>query len=172
MEIHLVVEAENTQREYLKLAGLFAYFVLAATLMSGLQGFAWEEWIRWFMGGVLINLGSFKLINYELFVALFPSFDLIARRYKYYAFAYPFIEVILGGLFIMNGNLFPVGLATFALMAVSTIGALKSFMHGEIGLRYGCMGSLLRMSFLTVYVIEDIMVLVTAVIFLLGHALL
>src|SRR5690606_29058660 len=90
---HIVVPAESSQREYLKLGGILLLIVICATVMSTVLGFDWQEWMRWFMGGFFVIFGSFKLIGYEMFIMMFPTYDPIAKRFPLYNYFYPFIEL-------------------------------------------------------------------------------
>ncbi|MFA5132009.1 MAG: MauE/DoxX family redox-associated membrane protein [Candidatus Paceibacterota bacterium] len=55
-----------------------------------------------FMGIFFIVFGLFKLVDLRGFVEGFKSYDFIAKRYTAYGYAYPFIEIALGVLYILG----------------------------------------------------------------------
>lgn len=157
---------ETSRKEYMKLAGIIVFLFLSASLMSALTNFNVEEWLRWFMGGFFIIFGSFKLIGYEMFVLAFPSYDIIAKKHKLYAYVYPFIELFLGVLYVLNLMIIPRDIFTLIIMSVSAVGVAKSVMHRD-HIQCACLGNIIRLPLTTVSLIENITMVVMALVMLL-----
>lgn len=162
---HAVVE--SSRKEYLKFCGILLFLALAGLVMSTLSGFNWEEWMRWFMGGFFIIFGGFKLIGYEMFILTFRGYDLIAKKHKVYAYIYPFIEVLLGGLYVLNLLPIPRDLVTIILMTVGTVGVAKAIAH-KSAIQCACLGNIIKLPLTTVSLIEDLTMAVMAFIMLLA----
>jgi len=52
-----------------------------------------------YMGSILIFFGILKLYDIEQFVKIFEKYDIIAQKYRFYGYMYPFIEILLGYCF-------------------------------------------------------------------------
>jgi hypothetical protein len=162
------VEAVSNKKEYQKFAGVVLLLVACATIMSFVLGFDWQEWMRWFMAGTFIIFGSFKLMGYEMFILAFPSYDLLAKRFKLYNFFYPFIELFLG--FLFAADVFPLtrDILTLAIMSVGAYGVLKALPRGN-DIRCACLGNVIKLPLSTVTLWEDVVMAVMALIMLIGH---
>jgi hypothetical protein len=157
---------DTSRKEYMKLFGILLFLALAGLLTSTLNGFNWEEWMRWFMGGFFIVFGSFKLISFEMFVIAFRGYDIIAKRHKVYAYFYPFLELFLGMLYIANLLAIPRDIITFAIMSISGYGIAKSLGRKE-RIQCACLGTVIRLPLTTVSLIENITMAAMALMILL-----
>ena len=90
-----IVKAIPSKKENAKLIGIFIFLIISATLMGTLNSFNAVEWVRWFMGGLLIIFGGLKLLGIEVFIKVFPLYDLIAKRLAFYKYIYPLLQVLL-----------------------------------------------------------------------------
>ncbi len=168
MDEHAHTAAQSDSKEYKKFAALVGVIALCATIMTFVLGFDIQEWMRWFMSGTFVILGSFKLIGYEDFIIAFPSYDVIAKRFKPYNYLYPFIELFLG--FLFAADLLPVFRNVVALFiaAVGAYGIMKTLHRGDV-IRCACLGNVIKLPLSTVSLWEDIAMAFMAVIMLITH---
>lgn len=162
-----VVKAVATRKEYTKLAGILFFLMIAATLMGTLSGFNAHEWLRWFMGGFMIVFGSFKLIGMEVFLRVFPLYDLIAKRFKPYAYVYPLLQTFIGMIYITG--LIPRlrDLVTLIIAVSGGLGMLKLVStRGPVRVAY--FGTVIRIRYSTVSLLENAIMAVSAFIMLAG----
>lgn len=159
---------ESSRKEYIKFGGVILLLLLAATLMSGLTAFNIEEWSRWFMGGFFIVFGSFKLINYEMFVLAFSGYDILAKKNKIYAYVYPFIELLLGIFYVLNFLAVPRDIFTIIIMGIGAAGVIKAIMH-KSHIQCACLGTIIRLPLTTVSAVENITMATMAFIMLLTN---
>lgn len=152
---HHMVPSENSPLEYFK----FGLIILAITLVSALLNThygagGWMEYLRWFMGVFFVLFASFKLIGYKMFALMFAGYDVVAKRFKPYAYAYPFIELGLGILYL--ADLVPVGrdVATVLIMAVGAIGVTQEIKKRS-GIHCACLGNVIKLPLSTVSLVED-----------------
>ncbi len=147
----------DQKKEYKKLIGLFGLIALCATLMSFVLGFDWQIWVEWFMGGFFIIFGSFKLIGYEDFITMFPTYDPIAKRIPIYNYTYPFIELFLG--FLFTANLLPIARNIFVIIILS-IGAYGINKHlsreRDQEIKCACLGNVIKLPLSNISLIEDV----------------
>lgn len=161
-----MIKPVSNAREYKKLAAVFVVLIIAATVASTVVGFRLEEWMRWFMGGFFIVFGGFKMIGYEMFIFMFPSYDILGRKFRLYTYLYPFIEVSLGILYILD-LLGPIrDVVTLFIMTIGAIGVFKTLAtKGQI--RCACLGNVIKLPLSTVTLLEDLSMAAMALIMIL-----
>lgn len=104
-EHHIPQEASNKSHSLNRLAPLFAVFagIIAVSLYRQVaDGPNLMMWMMDFMGVFLVTFGVFKLFDLKSFVVSFRTYDLLAKRFKAYAYAFPFIEIGLGVMYLMG----------------------------------------------------------------------
>src|SRR6185369_63966 len=73
---------------------------LVAAVASGALAWGsqkgWMSWMSYFMGFFLCQFALLKLFNLIQFADGFQMYDLIAKKSRIYALAYPLIELVLG----------------------------------------------------------------------------
>lgn len=153
-EHHDMVSAESNGKEYLKFALVIAGIIFLAWFMS--LGGGVYEFLRWFMGVFFLVFATFKLVGYKMFAAMFAQYDIVAKRFKPYAYAYPFIELALGLIYILG--LLPGirDVVTLIVMSVSSIGVFQEIYHRRSGVYCACLGNVIKLPLSTVSLVEDV----------------
>lgn len=124
-------EDETTYRPVLAIFASTALLALAVVL-NLYEGFPVLIWLKWFFAISMVALAIQKLMDIEGFVNGFLGYDLLARRYVPYGYAYPFLELYAGiGMAALIGTgsalvwlVAPVGLVIGTIGAVSVIKAV------------------------------------------------
>ncbi len=165
MSSRLVVQAQTTSKERMKFAGVLVFLAIAATLMGTLNGFNGQEWIRWFLGGFLIMFAGFKLIGIEVFLRVFPLYDLIAKRFTPYKYIYPLLQAFLGMWYItgLSPLLRDIVVVTVSFSGLWGMVKLVSA-RGQVRLSY--LGTIIQLRYSTVTIIENATVVALAIIML------
>jgi glutaredoxin len=141
---------------------LILFAVAAATALAlsvGLLGEIGWRTLGWFVSISMILLGMQKLRDVDSFVSGFLSYDLLARRWVPYAYAYPWIETGAGVL--MTGMLLT-WLAAPAALIVSTVGAVSVFKAVYLDrreLRCACVGGGMNVPLGFVSLTENLMMM-------------
>src|SRR5580700_8194528 len=78
------------------------------------------------MGFFLCMLSMFKLFDINGFVDGFQIYDIIAKRYRFYGYAYPFMELGLGLSLLANTAPLITNLLMSFIMIMSAISVIKS----------------------------------------------
>jgi len=164
---HAHMKTDSSKKEYFKLFGIFFILAAAATLMSTTVEFHWTDWMRWFMGGFFLVFGSFKLIGYEMFVKMFPQYDVIGRRYKLYNYLYPFIEISLGVAYILDMAPLLRDSVTLTIMLVGAYGVSKGLARRG-SFHCACLGGVIKLPLSTVTLLEDLIMAVMAALMILA----
>jgi hypothetical protein len=139
---------------------VFAYWPIAAiyivaTLVSlySVQFHAYPDYMSHLMGWVLIFFGIIKLSDGVGFAEGFAKYDPLAKRSTTYARSYPFLEITLGVLFILQLLILPATLITLFIYSASLYGAVQSIMKKE-ALHCVCLGTYFKLPLSTVTIIE------------------
>lgn len=163
-----VVKAEPSRKENAKLIAIFVFLIVSATVMGTLDGFNILEWIRWFMGGFMIIFGGLKLLGIEVFIKVFPLYDLIAKRIRPYKYLYPLLQVFLGMLFLAGIFTLFRDIVTIAIGLSGLIGMIQIVSkRGPIRLSY--LGTIIRLRFSTVTLLENSIMVVLGILMLIAE---
>jgi hypothetical protein len=132
---------ENSFREklaqYRPLVVITAAALFAATALAA--GGA-VPFMRGAMGMFFLLLAAPKLFDWRGFAAGFAGYDVLARRSRTYALAYPFIEFALAGLYLSGFLPVFTALATLMLMILGNAGVVRVIRSGA-KLKCVCAGS-------------------------------
>jgi cation transport ATPase len=134
---------------------IFAY-ILAVSVIAGSSeaGFHWHLAMRVFMAGFFLVFSFFKMLNLEGFADSYIMYDVIARKFRIWAYLYAFIELGLGLAFALN--IYPVitNVITLLVMSISIIGVLQTVLNKR-SIRCACLGAVFNLPMSTVTIIED-----------------
>lgn len=143
--------APNSILSYWPIATIY---VLAAIIsLYTVQWHIYPDYMSHFMGWVLIFFGLIKLSDVVGFADGFAKYDPLAKQSIVYAQVYPFLEITLGILFILQLLIFPATLITLFIYSASLYGALQSLMKKE-SLHCVCLGTYFKLPLSTVTIIE------------------
>jgi len=109
-----------------------------------------------FMGLFLVNFAMFKLFDLQGFVKGFSMYDIIAQYFPKYALAYPFIELVLGLLYLSSFAPVITSILVLAIMSVGAVGVFKAVITGDKKLKCACLGTTLNVPLSTVSIIENV----------------
>jgi len=152
--------------DFLPLIIIFS-IIISLTFISQLwRGWSLNGAMSDFMGFFFLIFGGFKVMNLKGFAEAYSIYDIIAQRSELYAYAYPFIELTLGALYLLR--LFPMftNAFTFVLMLVSSIGVAQELLKGK-EIMCACLGVVFKIPMTWVTLTEDLLMAAMALIMLL-----
>jgi hypothetical protein len=112
-------------------------------------------WMRHFIAGFFIVFDFFKLLNIECFANSYQMYDIIAARWKGWGYTYPFVELALGILYLINFAPFYTNLATAIILGISSIGVIESNLNKR-KIKCACLGDVFNLPMSTVTIVEDL----------------
>lgn len=149
--------------------------VSVVLLSAGADQWALGRWdgltfMRRFMGLFLVIFAMLKLFDVSGFADGFQMYDLIGKRARAYALAYPFIEMGLGLAYL--ANLYPLWTNAILLlfMIVGAIGVFTALIRG-LNVACACLGTVLKVPLSTVALIENVGMALMAGIMLFASAI-
>lgn len=145
------------------------FIILVSSMIQfPFEEFSWILLMRHFMAGFFITFSFFKLLNLKGFASSYRMYDIIAKQWGFWAFIYPFIELILGLLYLTN--IFPLftNIITIAILGTASIGVIQSNLQKR-KIRCACLGDIFNLPMSTVTIIEDVTMVLMAGIMLIIH---
>lgn len=148
--------------------------LISLILVSMLSAFAinWRfngnmiAWMHYFMGTFLMVFSVLKIFHPAKFADGFTMYDILAKRTRIYAYVYPYIELILGMLYLSFISPMLTYILTILILTFGSIGVIKGLQRG-LDISCPCMGSILNVPLSTVTLTEDIGMVVMALMLLL-----
>ncbi|SMM99018.1 hypothetical protein SPONL_313 [uncultured Candidatus Thioglobus sp.] len=150
-------------KKYKALLILFAYLGCATLVYACLSE---NNPMTFLMGLFFITFSFFKLIHLKEFYASFKKYDIIAKNINFYAWIYPFIEIVLGLMFITQLNTPAASVVVIIILLSTNIGVIKSLKKGEV-LECACLGVVFNLPLSRVTVIENSIMILMAIVQLL-----
>lgn len=138
---------------YIPLGVIIVFIIICSFVYTALTGHTVAHWMSAVMGYFFIFFSLFKLIDLRGFAQGFSHYDVIARRFQPWAFAYPFIELALGVLYLLNVNTTALHAAALIIALLNVISVALKLVKKE---RFicACLGTILKVPLTTVTLIE------------------
>lgn len=133
-----------------------AYITGTTVLIEAMKGGAFNlaAWMASFMAAFFLTFSFFKLLDLKGFAESYSSYDIIAKRWQGWGYAYAFIELLLGLAYLLKFNQLVTNLATFVIMTISIIGVLQTVFNKR-KIRCACLGAIFDLPMSTVTIVED-----------------
>jgi Methylamine utilisation protein MauE len=154
-----------TIKDFLPLIIIFS-LIMAITIIQQLY-FGWNlrDAMRIFMAAFFIIFGFFKIINLHGFVNAYAMYDLIAQRYRWYGYLYPFLELGLGFAYLFKFFMPLTNMLTLILMLVSATGVFNELRKGK-HIVCACLGDVFKLPMTYVTLTEDLLMALMALLML------
>ncbi len=171
LSIYDISTASELKNSHSKLQQLFPLvmilsYVLAGSIGLNIDDFFYQSFMLDFMGLFFIVFSFFKLLDLKGFVSSFRMYDPLANKWPTYGWLYPFIEVFLGLLFLFRENIVLSLWMTIGVLGITTIGVTKSLLN-KTPITCACLGSVLNLPMTLATFIENIIMIIMAVLMLL-----
>jgi len=121
-----------------------------------------------FMGAFFIAFAFFKLLDVRGFADAFQTYDLAARRFPFYALAYPFIELALGIAYLGGFTRTITNGVTLLVMSVGLVGVTQALL-AKRSIQCACLGTVFKLPMSYVTFVEDALMAGMAIAMLATH---
>lgn len=152
-------------KSYLPIIYIYLSSILSVFFLNWFFMLTFREIILYFLGIFILIFSFLKIINIKGFVQNLIEYDFISRRFKIYAYLFPFFELFFGILFLLKIEILYLEvlcLVFFTLNLVSVINALRKKKQFVCA----CLGGLFEIPLSYVSLIENVTMIV-GVLFLL-----
>ena len=158
-------EDEKSKLQQLKPLILILFYITTASVLLNYQNWDRNEIMLDFMGLFYIVFSFFKLLDLKGFSESFKMYDPLASRISIYGWMYPFIEVVLGLMFLMHFGVKTALVITLIVLGITTIGVAKSLLDKK-SIRCACLGTALKLPMTEATFIENAVMIVMAILLL------
>ena len=119
-----------------------------------------------YMGLFFVLFSFFKIIHLNKFADSFKKYDILSKVINPYALLYPFVEIILGILFLLNWNIKILSLITIIILTSTLVGILIKLKSGNI-IECACLGVVFKIPLSYVTVFENLLMIGMSIVILL-----
>jgi len=157
--------SQSKDRSYLRdLYPLFLilFYITIASLIISWNKSA-DSFMIDFMGLFFIVFSFFKFLDYKNFPNSFSMYDPLAKNIPIYGWIYPFIETILGMMFLSRINIILSLVLTIGILGITTIGVIKVLYNKE-NIQCACLGTAIKLPMTIATLIENGIMIAMAII--------
>ncbi len=140
-------------------------YITIATILLNYHRESWNGAMLDFMGLFFIVFSFFKILDLRGFPDSFRMYDPLAKIVPIYGWVYPFIETVLGLMFLMRLQI-PVALiVTLIVLSITTVGVTKTLLDKK-SIQCACLGTALKLPMTEATFIENAIMIVMAIVML------
>ena len=114
-----------------------------------------------FMGLFYIIFSFFKILDIKGFSMSFRMYDPIAKQAPIYGYIYPFIEVLLGMMFLIRFEINIALILTIIVLGITTIGVTQVLVSKR-SIKCACLGTTLNLPMTEATFIENALMMIMA----------
>jgi copper chaperone CopZ len=131
------------------------FLVMGLIALASLAAGSFMGWMMMFMAGFYIVFGAFKLLDVPAFANSYAQYDIIAKYFKPWGYAYPFIEVALGFGFLFWLDMHMLSWIALILSLVGAVGVVQANLSKQT-IECACLGTVFRLPMSVVTIIENL----------------
>jgi len=160
-------EDVNTDDKESFLAKLFplililSYISLTSIIIN--FGRSLDDLMMDFMGIFFIVFSFFKFLDYKSFPNSFAMYDPLAKALPLYGWIYPFIETILGLMFLFRFQLFTSIIITILSLGITTYGVVNVLKNKQT-IQCACLGTAIKLPMTIATLVENGIMIIMALI--------
>ena len=154
---------ENEKSKLKKLMPLFIilFYISTTSILLNYKNWNLTYAMYDFMGLFYVVFSFFKILDLKGFTMSFTMYDPFAKKTSLYAWIYPFIEVLLGLMFLMRIETKAALILTIAVLGITSIGVAQTLINKR-SIQCACLGTTLKLPMTEATLIENsIMILMS-----------
>jgi copper chaperone CopZ len=149
-------EAQTSSITPAEANGLKTYYPLLLVVgLIAIASLAGPGWMLNFMGGFFVVFGAFKLLDVPAFANAYARYDVVAKTFKPWGFAYPFVETALGLAFLFRMEIPALLWIALVLSVVGAVGVIQANLRRET-IQCACLGTVFQLPMSVVTIIESL----------------
>ncbi len=146
---------------------ILSYITITTIFLNYKQG-NWSTSMLDFMGLFFLVFSFFKIIDLKGFTKSFKMYDPLSKTLPIYAWIYPFVEIILGIMFLVRFQI-PIALiTTLIILGITSIGVTKTLINKK-SIECACLGTTLKLPMTQATLIENTIMIAMALAMLLKN---
>lgn len=154
----IITKKESKFRKLIPLFYVFL-FIFSFPLIRQVNEFDGMLYMMDLMGIFFLVFGLFKLMNLQGFTHGFQEYDFIAARFKFYGYIYPFVEIILGVMYLMGMMYLWQNLLVIVLSSIGMYTSYKHIGHAD-EIECVCLGTIFKLPMTWVTPFENLIMFI------------
>ena len=118
-----------------------------------------------FMGLFYIIFSFFKILDIKGFSTSFKMYDPLAKKITIYGYIYPFIEILLGLMFLTRIEVNIALLITIIILGITSVGVTQTLLNKRT-INCACLGTTLKLPMTEATFIENAIMITMAIVLL------
>ena len=118
-----------------------------------------------FMGLFYIIFSFFKILDIKGFSTSFKMYDPLAKKLTIYGYIYPFIEILLGVMFLTRIEVNIALLTTIVILGITCAGVTQTLLNKR-SINCACLGTTLKLPMTEATFIENVIMIIMAIVLL------
>lgn len=152
---------QKSKWEQLRPLLLIFIYLFGASFLLNFMNWNTNQAMLDFMGLFYIVFSFFKLLDLKGFPESFSMYDPLAKAIPAYGWLYPFIELVLGLMFLMRFQITIALFSTIVILGITTFGVAKTLINKK-HIRCACLGTALKLPMTEATIIENTIMLLMA----------
>ena len=163
LDIHGDVTIKESKIKQLKPLFIILGYIFIASILLNYKNWNSSNAMLDFIGLFYIVFSFFKILDIKGFSMSFRMYDPLAKKAPIYGYIYPFIEVLLGVMFLTRLEVNIALVITVIILGVTTIGVTQTLLNKR-AIKCACLGTTLNLPMTEATFIENALMIIMALI--------
>ena len=165
LDINGDLTVKESKIKQLKPLFIILGYIFIASILLNYKNWNLTNAMLDFMGLFYIVFSFFKILDIKGFSLSFRMYDPLAKKAPIYSYIYPFIEVLLGVMFLTRYEVNIALVITVIVLGVTTIGVTQTLLNKR-AIKCACLGTTLNLPMTEATFIENALMIIMALILL------
>ena len=161
LDTHGEATIKGSKIKQLKPLFIILGYIFIASILLNYKNWNSSNAMLDFMGLFYIIFSFFKILDIKGFSMSFRMYDPLAKQTHIYAYIYPFIEVILGMMFLIRFEVNIALILTLIVLGITTIGVTQTLINKR-NIKCACLGTTLNLPMTEATFIENAIMIIMA----------
>ena len=161
LDTHGDITKKASKIKQLKPLFIILVYIFIASILLNYKNWNSSNAMLDFMGLFYIIFSFFKILDVKGFSMSFRMYDPLAKQAPIYGYIYPFIEVILGLMFLIRYEVNIALILTLIVLGITTIGVTQTLLNKR-SIKCACLGTTLNLPMTEATFIENALMIIMA----------
>jgi len=166
LDTHGDITIKASKIHQLKPLFIILGYIFIASILLNYKNWNSSNAMLDFMGLFYIIFSFFKILDIKGFSMSFRMYDPLAKQAPIYGYIYPFIEIILGMMFLIRYEVNIALILTVIVLGTTTIGVTQTLLNKR-SIKCACLGTTLNLPMTEATFIENALMIIMAFLLLL-----
>ena len=161
LDTHGDITIKASKIHQLKPLFIILGYIFIASILLNYKNWNSSNAMLDFMGLFYIIFSFFKILDVKGFSMSFRMYDPLAKQAPIYGYIYPFIEILLGMMFLIRYEVNIALILTLIVLGITTIGVTQTLINKR-SIKCACLGTTLNLPMTEATFIENALMIIMA----------